>query len=118
MAFLLRMHQKAVVQNNTFLPASLTSANFDGGSDTIPLTATLSCGTKCNDATTRPGSLNASVTFTFCLSVRSAHMYQLFRLLQRTLLVSGLLIAAVQHVYAADGGISLSRTRIIFYLCG
>ncbi|AZQ28175.1 molecular chaperone [Klebsiella pneumoniae] len=41
-------------------------------------------------------------------------MYQLFRLLQRTLLVSGLLIAAVQHVYAADGGISLSRTRIIF----
>ncbi|WP_143111843.1 fimbrial biogenesis chaperone, partial [Klebsiella pneumoniae] len=43
-----------------------------------------------------------------------AHMHQLFRLLQRTLLVSGLLIAAVQHVYAADGGISLSRTRIIF----
>ncbi|MFH7093299.1 molecular chaperone, partial [Klebsiella pneumoniae] len=41
-------------------------------------------------------------------------MHQLFRLLQRTLLVSGLLIAAVQHVYAADGGISLSRTRIIF----
>lgn len=41
-------------------------------------------------------------------------MHQIFRLLQRTLLVSGLLIAAVQHVYAADGGISLSRTRIIF----
>lgn len=45
-------------------------------------------------------------------------MYQLFRLLQRTLLVSGLLIAAVQHVYAADGGISLSRTRIIFTSAG
>lgn len=62
---LIKNASKAVVQNNTFLPASLTSTNFDGGSDTIPLTATLSCGTKCNDATTRPGSLNASVTFTF-----------------------------------------------------
>jgi len=54
-----------VVQNNTFLPAALTSENFDGGSTTIPLTVGLSCGNKCNDAETKSGALNASVTFAF-----------------------------------------------------
>ena len=56
---------KDVVRDNTFLPSALTSANFDGGSTTIPLTTALSCGTKCNDAATKAGALSASVTFTF-----------------------------------------------------
>lgn len=56
---------KSVVQNNTFLPAVFTPENFIDGRSTIPLTAMVSCGNKCFDATTRSGSLNASVTFTF-----------------------------------------------------
>lgn len=41
-------------------------------------------------------------------------MRHIFCLLKRTLLISGLLIAAVPNLYAADGGIGLNRTRIIF----
>lgn len=52
-----------VVANNTFIPAPLTSASFDGGSTTIPLKASLSCGNKCGDAV--GGMLTAAVTFNF-----------------------------------------------------
>ena len=54
-----------VVAANSFLPLSLSSATFDGGSTSIPLKAALSCGNKCNDATTKSGMLNATVTFDF-----------------------------------------------------
>lgn len=53
------------VAANSFLPLSLSSATFDGGSTSIPLKAALSCGNKCNDATTKSGMLNATVTFDF-----------------------------------------------------
>ncbi|QKJ60313.2 MULTISPECIES: fimbrial protein [Serratia] len=53
----------AVVANNTFVAAPLTSESFDGGSTTIPLKASLSCGNKCADA--RGGMLTAAVTFNF-----------------------------------------------------
>lgn len=52
-----------VVTNNTFIPAPLTSESFDGGSTTIPLKASLSCGNKCGDAV--GGMLTAAVTFNF-----------------------------------------------------
>lgn len=54
-----------VVAANSFLPISLNSANFDGGSTSIPLKVSLSCGNKCNDAATKSGVLNATVTFDF-----------------------------------------------------
>lgn len=54
-----------VVDNNTLLPVALNQTNFDGGSVSIPLKAALSCGTKCSDAATQGGTLNASVTFDF-----------------------------------------------------
>ncbi|WP_024531349.1 fimbrial protein [Serratia fonticola] len=53
----------AVVANNTFVVAPLTSESFDGGSTTIPLKVSLSCGNKCADA--RSGMLTAAVTFNF-----------------------------------------------------
>jgi len=55
----------ATVKNSSFLPAGLTSANFDGGSTVIPLKVTLSCGDLCNNATTKSGSLTAAITFAF-----------------------------------------------------
>ncbi|NTY86741.1 fimbrial protein [Serratia fonticola] len=54
-----------VVTNTSILPVPLTLSNFDGGSASIPLKAALSCGNKCNDAATKGGALNASVTFDF-----------------------------------------------------
>lgn len=55
----------AIVQNNSFLPADLTSANFDGGSTIIPLKVALSCGNLCNNAATKSGALTAAITFAF-----------------------------------------------------
>lgn len=55
----------AIVQNSSFLPASLTSANFDGGSTVIPLKVALSCGNLCNNAATQSGALTAAITFAF-----------------------------------------------------
>jgi type 1 fimbria pilin len=54
-----------LVTNNAFLPASLDLSDFGGGSTSIPLKVALSCGNKCNDAATKGGALNASVTFDF-----------------------------------------------------
>ena len=54
-----------VVNNTTLLPVPLNATNFDGGNVSIPLKAALSCGTKCSDAATKGGTLNASVTFDF-----------------------------------------------------
>lgn len=54
-----------LVADNSFLPLSLDSTSFDGGSTRIPLKASLSCGNKCNDAATKAGLLNATVTFDF-----------------------------------------------------
>lgn len=55
----------AIIQNSSFLPADLTSANFDGGSTVIPLKVTLSCGNQCNNAATQSGALTAAITFAF-----------------------------------------------------
>lgn len=55
----------AIVQNSSFLPADLTSENFDGGSTVIPLKVTLSCGNLCNNAATKSGALTAAITFAF-----------------------------------------------------
>jgi type 1 fimbria pilin len=57
--------QGDVVDNSTLLPVALDASSFDGGSASIALKAALSCGNKCNDAATRGGTLNASVTFDF-----------------------------------------------------
>lgn len=54
-----------VLANNTFVPSALTPATFDGGSETIPLKASVSCGSKCSDVGTRAGTLSAVVTFAF-----------------------------------------------------
>jgi len=54
-----------IVQNSTFLPADLTSENFDGGNTVIPLTVALSCGNLCNNAATKAGALTAAITFAF-----------------------------------------------------
>lgn len=54
-----------VVADGRILPVPLTLSNFDGGSASIPLKAALSCGNRCNDAATKGGALNASVTFDF-----------------------------------------------------
>jgi type 1 fimbria pilin len=54
-----------VVANTSFLPAPLNLSNFDGGSTSVPLKVALTCGQKCNDANTKGGALNASVTFDF-----------------------------------------------------
>lgn len=55
----------AVVANNTFLPAMVDAASFNGGSTSIPLKVALSCGNQCTNAATKSGLLNASVTFDF-----------------------------------------------------
>lgn len=55
----------AVVANNTFLPAMVDAASFNGGSTSIPLNVALSCGNQCTNAATKSGLLNASVTFDF-----------------------------------------------------
>lgn len=54
-----------VVSDSSFLPVSLDSSNFDGGSTSILLKVALSCGNKCHDTTTKAGSLSAPVTFDF-----------------------------------------------------
>jgi type 1 fimbria pilin len=57
--------QGDVVDNTTVLPVALDGSGFDGGSASIALKAALSCGNQCNDAATKGGTLNASVTFDF-----------------------------------------------------
>lgn len=54
-----------VISNGTFIPTTGAAGSLPSNGTSIAFNAALSCGTQCNNPTTRSGELNAAIIFEF-----------------------------------------------------